>query len=202
MRVRISFLRNSSNMKLNLTAWRVFALRYRRLLAASLVVLGVWLPLRTYHPGQPVLVAHETLAVGDLIQADDLHEAWLEGSSSADFITDPSQAIGKTLTRTLNVGSALLVSDIRPEAAAADRIIISLPLEMGDSTGYETGSRVHVWSLGDGYVELLSEDGVIASLTNGSAPRVLLSLPIDAEAAAMRAAAVRLALVSHGGEDG
>ena len=176
-----------------------FIAHYRRYLAAVLVVCAVWAFAQSAHSGTRIYLATAAAAPGTALADAEWHEVWLDGDTAA-FVTDLPTDSKATLNATLAVGQPLLKSDLAVTGAGADRIVVSLPLEAGDTTAYDAGTAVHVWALADGFSEALTDDGVVVGTTSASvaAPRIILSLPRFVEAAAMRAVAVRLAVVSSG----
>lgn len=169
-------------------------MRYRGWIAAGLVALLVSSFLSGAHKGGPVVVAARELQAGHRIGEADLAQAWLESPLSSKAIAERELVVGRLLNSSLPAGAVILKSQLGLQKRRVNSLLVSLPLESGDDTAYAIGSSVHVWALSDSGAWLLSEEAQVMG-RNADSGRVLLALPKSAEAAAMNALAVRLAVV-------
>ena len=183
-----------------LLAARLTVLQYRRQLAVLLAALVTWSLLNGAHKGQQILVTTAPIAAGQAVPASAVALAWLDGPPTDSYLTEPSQVVGKSLLRTVPGDSPLLRSDLQLAGGEPERIVVDLPLDAGAGAEYQSGTAVHVWAVGEAGAWLLSADGVVVGVLGGNLgnPRIVLSLPKGAEAAAMSVEAVRLAVVSRG----
>lgn len=183
-----------------LAAARLILLQYRRHLAVLIMTLFAWSLLNGAHKGQQIVVSAAPIAAGQPVTEAQVALAWLDGPSIAGFVTEPSEVVGKALLRSLAPDTPLLRSDLQLGNQQPERVVVDLPLDAGAGAEYASGTTVHVWAVGEEGAWLLSSDGIVVGLLGGALGdnRVVLSLPRDAESAAMSALAVRLAVVSRG----
>lgn len=172
-------------------------LMYRRWLTAAVLALLVWSLLNGSHKGQQIWLYREPLAAGTTIRAADLIPAWLDSGQTTGYLTDPAEIVGQTLVSSAVANSPVMAGQLSPTPPAGDRVVANLPLEAGDIGVYPVGSKLHVWALGDGPTTLITDAGLLIGSSQSAlaTPRVTVSLPTSAEAAAMQATAVRLVIV-------
>lgn len=184
--------------KFSLKQFLQFAIFYRGWFAAAIAGLTVWFVLTGSHKGAEVLIANRDLAPGTSLVEADFSTGWIESSNPEVFITALSPN-SKNLAF-IPAGSPLLSTQLGANLDT-ERVVVNLPLEVGDNTSYPAGAAAHVWGLSDGLQNLISAEAVVLGTAESrmGAARIALSLPRTAEALAMQAQAVRVVLIGSFG---
>ena len=171
---------------------------YRGWFAAALAGLLVWFLLTGTHKGTEVLIANRDLTPGTILSSADFSRGWIEGSSAELFakqILEDSKNVSF-----ISAGSPLLLSNLGT-GLDTERIVVNLPLEVGDNTAYPAGAAAHVWGFSEGLLNLISAEAIVLGTADSrmGAARIALSLPKSVESLAMKAQAVRVVLIGSFG---
>lgn len=124
--------------------WRSPRLGVGVLLVAGSVALGTWAIERAEH-GQPVLVARQDLAPGDVIEAGDLTEVEMRWSGGADvYVVRSDLAVGAVVVSFVGAGEMVPASALGKAGDVSGRpMTVAVPF----GAQLEVGVLVDVWSI-------------------------------------------------------
>lgn len=171
---------------------------YRGWLAAALAGLLIWFLLTGSHKGTEVLIANRDLSPGTVLSPNDFSSGWIEGTNAELFVAQIA-ADSKNVSF-ISAGSPLLTSQLGT-GLDPERIVVNLPLEVGDNTAYPAGAAAHVWGFSEGLLNLISAEAIVLGTADSrmGAARIALSLPKSVESLAMQSQAVRVVLIGSFG---
>lgn len=177
--------------KINFREVSKFILQYRNILLALGVSILVWNITSNPPSGELVLIANQYIPIGTKLDSRLFTEVHLSGFNHENLISNISGLQNKSAGDNLLAGTVLNEDLVSNSLVPNNRIDVFISLEQ--QLEINSGDKLHLWNLNDGYSQMVSQDAVVRRSNSDSyGTDLVVSVPLSDEYLVMQSQNIRI----------